>query len=799
MRRGVLYRVLWVTTVAALVMSLALGHIRFQAAHSLLPASGSVKEVLPGLQGTVEIALDERGIPHITATSEHDLYFAQGYVHARDRFFQMDLVRRQATGRLSELFGESTLPADRKARVWRLGATAQRHWAILSDHERGVIEAYSDGVNAALVQFDRWIAPEQWLLFRNPNVWTPLDTLAIGVLFQLDLTGAMNAELSRANIFARLGKARAVDLWGWTPGQAATWIPPGEPANLAYQSANPSGGPGSGIGSNNWALAGTRSSTGRPLLANDSHLPVRMPGSWYAIHLRCPQVNVAGVGIAGTPGVAIGHNESVAWGFTMAALDDQDLYRTVLDPSETEELINGVWQRVRTISERIDVRLRDEPELLKVQVCERGPVVQKGGRETLSLSWTGNFGPSPLRALLRMANASSAVEAAAAWEGVTSPAMNLVAADVGGHLLHHVVGQQPRRGAGAGRLPAPAQDPAWAWQGFFPLEHNPHTLDPANGMVSTANHDLFAEGDYPERQRFPGEFAPGWRVRRIRQLLNSRSRWDVESLHRLQNDVVSPQAQLLLQMEVLRPDLTRHGGRTARQLLAWDGEMRADAAAPLLLRVLLEQLAESIGGDEARQAGLEHSPLSSLQVIRLLQGGIDEGWWDNVETSQIEDRASIVASTLDRVDALNLQHSWGEAHQVRFPHPLARLPLLGRLLGSTFSRGPFPVAGDGTTIAATHSSHRRPYQVVALPALRFVTEVGAWDNTVLVLPVGESGRPFSNHYDDQLAAWLHGRPLQLPFSPDAVARAARAHLTLAPPAAVHTHPGEETLSALPSR
>lgn len=312
------------------------------------------------------------------------------------------------------------------------------------------------------------------------------------------------------------------------------------------------------------------------------------------------------------------------------------------------------------------------------------------------------------------------------------------------------------------------------------MSDNLRTLDPAQGLLVTANHDLFAEGDYPMAQWFPGEFAAGWRARRIRQLLLSQDQWDVEGLHRLQNDIVSPRAQLLLQMEVLRPELNQHPGPTAQTLLAWDGEMSPDSGAPLLFTRLLEQLREEVGGDEARQARLENTPFNSLQLLRLLQGGINERWWDDVETPQVEDRSAIVTRALDHIDSLNLHQAWGEVHQVRFTHPFTRLGLVGRLLEDAFSRGPFPVGGDGSTINAQYFSSRRAFRVTALPSMRFVTEVGNWDNTVLVLPVGESGRPYSSHYDDQLTSWLQGRPLLFPFSEEAVEDAAEARLTLVP-------------------
>ena len=775
--------------VALLVVGvLGLAHLRVRAAASRLPERGSFVDVVPGCPARVEILLDGRGIPHVTTGSETALWFSQGYLHARDRFFQMEIARRLAAGRLAEVFGEAALDSDRNMRMLRISASARRQAAMLTAGERRELETYAAGVNSTLSRFGKWIAPEIWLLGVEPEPWRIEDSLAIGVLMQLDLSWAMGEELQRGLELARLGRDRAVELWGWTPRQARAWIPPGDGVKHPFRDHEPITAPMGGIGSNCWALAPERCVSGRPLLANDAHLGVQMPGTIYAIHLSGPHTHVAGASIAGFPGVVMGHTEGVAWGLTLSLLDDQDLFLLTLDDSGTRELVDGRWQPLRTVTENIEVRWQPAPVLVKIRLSVHGPLVREQRDESIALAWTGLHGPSFLPAILRTDRANTVEEAAAAWEHVIGPTMNLLAADTDGHILHQVVGRAPERARGAGRLPAPGADSRWAWAGFRPMSANPRRLDPPDGFLASANHDVFGEGDYPERGRLPADFAPPWRYRRIRSALIARTDWTVDSCVELQGDVVSGRAIALLKL--LRPDLEALGGATAEELMAWDARMDVDSSAALLFSRLLMELGQVIGADEAARDGLSQSPIGPEEVLLLLAGGLDERWWDDVRTAEAENRRLILDRVLDRLDELHHGEQWGEVHQVVFEHPLAWIPWVGRLMGGSWSRGPFAVAGDNVTINAMHWSGGRPFEVTTIPAMRFVADVGNWDETVLVLPVGESGRPWSSHYSDQIQTWLEVGGRRFAFSREAVEASAVARLELVPGTAKHAPPGE---------
>jgi penicillin amidase len=473
----------------------------------------------------------------------------------------------------------------------------------------------------------------------------------------------------------------------------------------------------------------------------------------------------------------IGHTERAAWGLTLAMVDDQDLFILALDDAGTRELIDGRWHALRTVAEDIAVRWQDAPVLLKVRLSRHGPVVREQRDETLALSWTGLHGPSMASAVLGMNRADSVTQVAAAWDRVLGPAMNLVAADSSGLILHQVVGWVPDRGTGGGRLPSPGSDSRWAWSGFRPVAAEPR-LDPAENYLATANHDFFGEGDFPERDRIPGEFAPPWRVRRIRGALAARSDWTVDDFAELQGDVVSGRAIAVLRQ--LRPELEGRQGTTAGKLMAWDARMDVGSSAATLFSTFMIELERAIADDEAQRDGLDWSPLGPERLLRLLAGGIDESWWNDIGKAGVQTRAEILDRVLVNLDRRGPQKSWGRVHQVAFDHPLTRLPFIGKLASDSWSRGPFAVAGDNVTINAEYWSRRRPFAVTSIPAMRFVADVGNWDDTVLVLPVGQSGRPWSRHYSDQISSWMNVEADRFPFSREAVDRAAAVKIELVP-------------------
>jgi penicillin amidase len=727
------------------------------------------------VQSIVEVRIDGSGVPHIDARSEADLWFSMGYVHARERFFQMDLLRRAAGGRLAKILGEYAVERDRWMRTLGVQTTARAQLAKLSQSELEIVEAYAAGVNEALERYGSWIAPESWLLGIEPTSWQVTDTLAVGVLFHLSMSDAGARELTRAAEYAALGRERAGDLWGWDQDQIREWIPGGRTEiGSARDRIRHFPTP---VQADVWAVAGRKTEGDGPLLASTVSLPPTLPVRAFAVHLHCPGLHVAGVSLPGVPGVLIGHTEEVAWGISPVRLDDQDVYYLTVDETRARERIDGAWHSLRTVTESINVREADEPELLKVRVSKLGPVIADDGRTVLALSWSGHSGPSPIEALLRMSRAKSVTDVAAAWRDAIGPSLHLVAVDRNGHLMHQIVGRVPIRERGAGRLPSPGEDSRWSWQGFLPFVANPRTLDPSSGWLAVASHDLFLEADYRADMGFPAEFESPWRVRRIRELLTREDRWDVNKALQLQLDVVSGRALAVLQL--LGPELATQSGQTAKTLRTWNGSMRAGEVAPAAYLALLETLAVAVGADEARAVSLDFNPIDHARLVRLLAGGMDESWWDDTSTTPIETRDLVVQRSLAQLERASIGLVRTD-HQVTLRHPFENLPGIGMLMARAFSRGPFPVGGDETTIAAFIGATSSSTEVTMAPLVRFVARPGAWDETVLVIAGGQSGRPWSPHYDSQLRPWLAGRPVRMAFSGDGVEEATVARLRLEP-------------------
>ncbi len=730
-----------------------------------VPPPGEVR--LAGLSQPATVHFDAWGVPHVEAKSARDAWFLQGYLHARERFFQMELSRRAASGRLAELLGDKALAVDVRFRRWGLAEAASLQRQMLPPEAEEVLAAYAAGVNAAFLALPAWrLSPECVLLGCQPEPWRVEDTLGVGLLLQYTLTWAAGEELQRLEELRAFGRDKAVNLWGWRGEEADLWIPPQTPQRPAKAPAEPPPPVFSGVGSNSWVVAASLSATGMPLLANDPHVGVANPATWYEVHLQAPGLALAGVSVPGTPGVLIGHNQHLAWGLTMVMLDDQDLFLLKLDEGGTHEFFGDRWLPLGLQKQSFKVRGASKPQEVVLKRSLHGPVVREENGQAYALAWTALRARSPVECFLRLARAEDVFSGMTSFATCESPAMNLLLADRHGNIAWQVTGRVPKRGKGAGKLPAPGDDPSWAWQGFAPYEHNPRVVNPSAGFLATANHDPFAEGDFPG-EPFPGEFAPPYRVRTIKKALTARKSWDVEGFLQLQMDEVNPQALELL--AALRPFLLQLSHAEARALLRWDGKMHAESQTALLWANFLRALVRQVGVDEAKASSLSRSPFTGEVLLRLLSGALDPQWWDDVSTPAVETAADVIRKAFEEAVALSRGKTWGQEHRLLFAHALGEVPVLGTF----FNVGPVGVGGAAPCLNATaYRAQGRDFAVVSLPSTRFVADLRRWDNSRLVLPLGQSGHPLSSHAKDQLPQWLAGHAHTMPFTPEAVARAA---------------------------
>jgi penicillin amidase len=787
---------------------------------------------LPDLGGPVEVLRDRWGVPHIYAGSHADLFMAQGYVHAQERLWQMELQRRTGHGQLAEIFGPLALDSDRFLRTLGFGRVARREAELLSGEAREAIEAYVRGVNACIARGRRRLPVEFALLRCRPRPWAPADVLVWSKIMALNLSENWSSELLRARIVAAVGAARAAALDPAYPDDHPLTIPPGArytpdlggDALAAAEAAQRFVGRGDGAqGSNAWAAAGARTTSGRPLLANDPHLGLQLPSLWFENHLVGGDYEVSGASIPGTPGVVIGHNARIAWGVTNGMTDVQDLYLERFDPADptgaTYEF-RGALERAEIAREEIVVRgpaLRagggTRVETVEVRVTRHGPIVTPlvpppggdsvglasrsaaGEEQPLALRWTALEPGRLTEAVLALNRARDWDSFRAALADWTVPPQNFVYADLDGHIGYALGGDIPVRARGDGKLPVPGWTGEYEWTGLIPPAELPHALDPPDGLVVTANNRIVGD-DYPHP--LPAEWFPGYRAARIRELLERAPAGghDAASFGRIQRDIHSPPgrafAALAAAGRLPAPDAVAHAARGA--LAAWDGELTADSIGGLLYATLREETLARAYAEVAGPLGL----VAGLGALATLPGGgyraralpgvlrriaaRDDGWlpagrtWDGL-------LAEAWAATVARLRAARgddvAAWRYGRAHTLTLRHPLGAAPALARL----FNRGPFPRGGDGDTVnmgSAGVAPSGAPIYVA--PSYRLICDLADWDRSVAMHPSGQSGHPASRHYDDFVQPWLEGRYHPLPWRRATVEAAAAHQLTLAPDA-----------------
>lgn len=747
---------------------------------------------LEGLHAPVEILRDRWGVPHIYAHNVHDLMFAQGFVHAQDRLWQMDFQRRLVAGRLSEVIGPATLDVDRWLRILGLRRVAEADLALLDPDVRATLDAYAAGVNA---QIARGPLPIEFTLLRyRPEPWTVTDTLSWPKMLSWMLSVNWESELLRAQLIGRLGPGRAAEL---EPAYFSRWptIVPSVPLGLE------------GVGSNNWVIAGSRRSpsgdhtaTGAPLLANDMHLLMSIPAIWYENHLVSrsepdaePDLHVTGVTFPGIPGVVAGHNAHVAWGFTNGFPDVQDLYIEHLRRAEDGRVqyeYCGAWYDAEVRHEEIRVK-GARPVVEEVIVTRHGPIIdalapdlidpkgsekplrQAQGRPSgstwdgLALRWTALEPDRATRALYAMNRARDCLEFRQALREWAAPVQNTVYADTAGNIGYSFPGRVPIRAKGDGRVPVPGWTDEYEWVGYVPFEELPHLLNPPQGYIATANNRVVGD-DYPHY--LGSDFCVGDRAQRIVELIESRPQVDLPFMQQMQFDQVSPTGRVVAgclgELATDDPELAA----VVQMMRSWDGHLAADSPAAAVHEVFVRQmitllLSHRLGELTVRYAGKGPTPVlaegtmfghRSWEWLQKILAEPDSPWFDLGHGETRDDAMRLaLRQTVDflkaRLGPDPADWAWGRLHTLTYSHTLSRLPPLARL----FNRGPYPMGGDGNTIWATGTNlHDLSNHGVIGPPYRFIVDLGDLRNSLALLAPGQSGHPGSRHYDDQIEAWF---------------------------------------------
>jgi len=780
----------------------------------------SGKQTLPGLSASAQVIRDRWGVPHIYAKNNADLFAALGYVHAQDRLWQMELNRRTAHGQLAEIFGPIAVSSDSFVRTLGFSRIARREAAMLDDETRSILEAYCRGVNACVEASRARLPLEFAILGVQPRPWEPVDILIWPKVMSLSLSGNWMSELLNARIVAALGPERAAALAPHYPEDGPPTVPAGTsyPAELgaellrvAAEAARFTGQTGTPQGSNAWVVAGSRSASGRPLLADDPHLGIALPGVWYEAHLVGGDFEVTGGTMPGTCGVIIGHNRRIAWGVTNAMTDNQDLYLERFHPDDPLRYeFRGEWLPAEHLREEIVVKGQKEVKLVDVRITRHGPVLDdaagpihapaqaNGGPPiALALRWTAlDPSPSLTQAVLRLNRARDYDEFRAALALWDCPPQNFVYADVDGHIAYALAGRLPIRARGDGQLPVPGWDGEHEWLGFIPPEALPASLDPPAGVAVTANNRIAAD-DYPFGQQLQGEWLNPYRAARIAELLDATPAHDARSFARIQLDLHSAPGRALAEA-VADLSLDDPLERAARDLLvAWDGQLGPDSAAGAIYAALRHHLVreayEEIAPLTTTAAGLgafgalpgnnyldRALPMLLARIRRAPTPERADPWlgvgrtWDEVLRAAL---AKAVAELRQRFGPDPARWSYGRVHTLTLRHPLGGVPALAPI----FNRGPWPTGGDLDTVNQQYA----PRETAAGPAYnapsyRQIVDLSDWDASRVILPAGQSGHPASKHYSDMAEAWRAGGYHPMLWSRPAVERHAAATLTLEP-------------------
>jgi len=777
-----------------------------------LPQTGG-KKSLAVLSQFVTVQRDEYGVPHIFAQNETDLWRAAGYVAAQDRLWQMDFTRRAVRGTLSEIFGEAALPQDKFLRTWGFHRLAKRLAENLSPESRRTLEAYAEGVNAFIEENKSRLPIEFSILQYKPEPWKIEDSIGFVRLLAFNLCYAWFFEPALGKVADKYGLPMAMEIFPAVLENTPNIVPEMPRLGtrldnffqLAFDTRARLGMPPGVLGSNSWAVSGTRTNSGKPLLANDPHLGLELPAVWYEMHLVAgAELDVIGVTLPGVPGVVLGHNRNIAWGFTHGMVDDLDFYLEKINPANANEYWhNGLWQKMDVIEEYIPIKGR-QPERFVIRATAHGPVANDiheaapNDSFAVSFRWTGFEVTDEMRATYLLNRAKTWEEFLQAMRHFKVPNQNVIYADIAGNIGYYSCGLVPIRRDGKGYLPYAGWENAGDWIGMIPFEQMPHIYNPPQNFVATANN-LITGKNFP--YYLSNAWEPTSRIERITELLTQKERIDVEYFQQMQNDVVSMHARrtlpLLLKLldaavmpdsaNVSTPALSTEE-KDARQLLStWDYNETADSVPAALFQVwtqefLLATIKDEMG-DTLFNAYAAWSSLA-IRALEYLAQHPESPWFDHRSTPELETAPEIALASYrkmlqvlrEKQGDMMIDWQWGKIHQLTLAHPLGKHETLKQV----FNAGPFPLGGSADTINKGEYRLTEPYAVMAGPSVRRVVDLANPELSFSVIPGGQSGQVFSPHHHDQVRLWLQGKYRQVSMRREAIAANIENTLVLQP-------------------
>ena len=786
--------------------------------------NGSVH--IRGLHAPVRIYRDEHGIPNIYASSQHDLFLAQGYVHAQDRFWQMDFWRHTGAGRLSELFGAAQVKTDRVLRTLGWARLVREELKHADPVSLSILNSYSEGVNAYLADHTGSSLSLEYavlgLMRRGyvPEPWEPAHTLTWGKAMSWDLGTNMNTEIYRSVLEKTLGRQQVDELYPPYPADHPIILPPSQAsfrtrpetaplqvAELMESWISELPPERDGIGSNNWVVSGALTGTGKPLLANDPHLGQQMPSIWYQVGLHCePKTadcgyDVTGFSFAGVPGIIIGHNDRIAWGFTNVGPDVQDLFIEKINPQNPDQYeFNGRWLEMQKVPETIQVA-GGEPQTITVRLTRHGPVMSDcynalaGFREraeltipepyAVALQWTALDPTVTFPAIWKMNLARNWVDFRAAASEFDVPSQNMVYADVDGNIGYQVPGKIPVRASGNGRYPAPGWTGEYDWKGYIEFDQLPRAYNPAEGYIASANNAVTG----PE---YPYFIADDWdygsRAKCIVDLIEAnRGHITVDYIRKMQGDDRSLNAELLIP-HLLKVQMQDARLLSARKLFeGWDFQQHMNQPAAALFSCFWKHLLDHTFHDDLPRPNWPGGGNRWVEVVRRLAQHPDSSWWDDHRTQKKESRDDVLAmafaAAVDEMESTQgtdlSKWRWGRMHTVTFENETFGHSGI-RPVEMLFNRGPFEASGDTAVINATAWYAPDGYQVSDLPSMRMIVDLSNLDNSLSIHTTGQSGHAYHRNYIDMADLWRNIEYLPMRFSKKNVETSATHVLLLEP-------------------
>ena len=788
---------------ALMLFSLAsIGWLLAMARSALPELDGPLR--IAGISGPVSVTRDGHGVPTIEAATLDDLFFAQGYVTAQDRLFQMDLMRRSARGELAEVFGPRALKHDRQQRILGIGAEAEKRAATAPGDDRQQFGAYARGVNAYIASRSDHLPLEFRLARYRPRPWTFSDSLAIAYQMVQTLSITPRAALTREKVLQKLGSELTADLYvnsSWrdhpptisvrdsqatpphppeaAPVTIASFFEPLPPAALLdalkpFWEEEPEA-----LGSNNWVVAGSRTVSGKPLLSNDMHLGHQMPNLWYETHLRSGTLDVTGVSLPGYPYVIVGHNQQVAWGFTNLGPAIEDAYIEHFNQSGAYLTPEG-WKHPELRREVIHVK-GESDAAVDVAVTRHGPIISEltpGETRRIALRWTLYDGIR--NPFFRVNTAENWPQFRAAFSEFDAPGQNVVYADINGNIGYQATGKIPVRAAGDGSLPVDGGDNAHEWTGYIPFEKLPYVFNPPSGVIATANGRVTPDL-YPHS--ISVEWEAPWRTERIYHVLNSGRKFSAADMLSLETDIYSELDRLVADKLVYAVDHAEKASPAAHVaaniLRQWNGQMDGGSAAPTIVsrarlelkRLLLEPKLGPApeNGDDSSLSWKSYRWMMETVWLENVLSRQSPRWLPAAFSSYDQLLVTALEAALKRAPADLNSWLWGRENSLNLQNPvLGLIPILRRWTAP----GENPQSGSPYTVKAAGRDYG--------PSERFTADLANLDASTLDIVTGQSGNFLSAYYMDQWPAWYAGRTFLLPFSKTALENAAAHRLLLVP-------------------